>query len=61
MTPISLPNRPKNSKFICISSSFTPEGHGQAKFNDLATIHAGRDSESFLSRMKSAFKEMEKI
>ena len=61
MTPISLPNRPKNSKFICISSSFTPEGHAQARFNDLATLHAGRNPESFISRMKSAIKEMEKI
>jgi hypothetical protein len=47
-------------RHICIQSSYTPEGWKEATFNDLACRHAGRNSESFFSRMAAAVNELKR-
>jgi len=45
---------------ICVQSSYTPEGWKSSTFNDLACSHAGRNAESFFSRMVSAVNELKR-
>jgi len=47
-------------KYICVQSSYTPEGWKSSTFNDLATRHAGRNAESFFSRLVAAVNELKR-